>query len=185
MLLQTMENLAHVAIHKEFRTVDDWSDYEASPDTVLFYCSVIKNVFQNDRIRKCKEAKLAQGLSFPELRISPDGTDRILLWGGTEHERSIVLYSEPLSLVRLYRAGGQWHDTTQPISLDDYHKYGNLELTTMRAYPELHERLALCADLGVNVDPLKEITFRRELPVSFWRYVDIIGGKVELSQLGY
>lgn len=185
MLLQTLESRAYVAIHREFRTVDDWSDYEASPDTVLFYCAIIKNVFQNDRIRRCKEAKLAQGLSFPELRISTEGTDRILLWAGTEQERNLVFYSKRLSLARQYNEGGKWHVTTQPISLDDYHKYGNLELTTMRAYPELHERLALCADLGVNVDPLKEIAFRRELPVSFLRYVDIIGGKVELSQLGY
>lgn len=43
----------------------------------------------------------------------------------------------------------------------------------------------LCAELGKNYDPYKEMAFRRELIPEALVYVDIIGGKTLLAKLGY
>ena len=184
-LLQTLESPVRVAVFKEFRRVDDWSDYLTSAEQVLFYCSVIKNVFQNDSMRRCKEGRVGVDLTSPAKRLSSRGIEKIMIWPDTEHEREMFSDGVAFSVEEQSRQDGVWHYEYVPISVSEYEQYKHLELNRLRAYPELNERIALCADFGRNVDPLKEMAFRRPLPFEYVRYMDIIGGRVRLSELGY
>lgn len=53
------------------------------------------------------------------------------------------------------------------------------------AYPEFLERLKLCSEKKANFDPMKEIAFQRPLGPECITYVDIIGGRARLDEIGY
>ena len=59
------------------------------------------------------------------------------------------------------------------------------ELTNLYDYATFNERLLLCELFGRNVDPLREIAFNRPIPLEYRTYIDLIGGKTVLKELGY
>lgn len=62
----------------------------------------------------------------------------------------------------------------EDIPLDDSATIDNHEMTSIRVFPELLERIHLCRKYGRNVDPIKDMAFGREIPIDYRNYVDII-----------
>ena len=183
-LLQTMSDTCRIAVFDEFRSEPDWTGVQLSQSNVLFICSVIRNFFQNSLIEKLSGLTACRDLEFPNKAISLDGHRTVTLTvGKSKHE--IVAMGDGLSLCHT-----KWHDGRPSLSYTnikrtDFEKVKHLELTTLRSYPELNERLSLCRKLGRNVDPMKEIAFDRQLPPQFETYVVIIGGLIPSKQFGY
>ena len=112
------------------------------------------------------------------------GTRTVTFWKNTSHEREILLLGVGNNLIM------NQHPVTmeckyEPIEINDYNKVKNIELENLRIYPEFNERLLLCSEFEKDYDPLKEIAFNRELPLNTITYIDIIGGQIELKELGY
>jgi len=74
----------------------------------------------------------------------------------------------------------------QSIDENDSDTINNHELTSVEVYPNLNERLSLCYRFGKNINPQKEVLFnKKDLSKDYKTYIDIISGKVQLSEIGY
>lgn len=60
------------------------------------------------------------------------------------------------------------------IAKPDLETINKYELTNVRIYAELNERLYLCYKMKRNVDPLKELTFDLPIPLEYKEYINII-----------
>jgi len=183
-LLQTLDDTCKIAVFNEFRSKPLWSGIQLSSTNVLFMCSVIKNVFQNTFIEKVKGMVACTNLEFPNQAVSLDGHRYVSVKTG-KLEREILAMGDSLSLCRTKWQEGRPKLSYTTLKRVDFDKIKNLELTTLRAYPEFNERLSLCYELGRNVDPMKEIAFDRPLPPEYEVYVAIVGGFIPSKQLGY
>lgn len=186
-LLQMLSKNGQVAVFNCFRDKDEWDDVRLSSRDVLFACYIVKTVLQKSNCNFHKSVRTVDDIEFPELSINISGGFRKLnIWGGSEYERTLMTMGNgQYGLYRSYRENGQIKEEYTPISLDDYDKYTELELTNLREYPEFNERLYLCSILERNIDPLKEIAFEHSLDLECRTYIDIISGNVPISQLGY
>lgn len=186
-LLQTHSiRMTEVAVFNQFRDQDDWSDFEIAAKNVLFYCFILKSVFQHDSIRVRRDLPKASDLTFPDEHVSINGAKRYCLWKGTADERNFGSLGAELSIRRRHHKEGRWSYEYTPITTEDYDRCKHLETTGLGSYGEFNERLFLCSEMGVNIDPYKEIAFLRPLDISCSVYVDIISGKIRPgSGIGY
>jgi hypothetical protein len=186
-LVQTFESKTRLAIFNPFRDNDVWSDVELKPEAVFFYCSVYKNFFQNGHITRRSEITPCLNLEFPARMISIGCVARkVQLWQDTQHQREVVILgNSPNSICSTKLNNGKIHLEYSEIERSEYNEYCSLEVTTLRSYPELNERLLLCSTLGKNYDPLKELAFDRPLCLECIDYIDLISGKRQISELGY
>ena len=183
-LLQTMSDTCRITVFNEFRNEPDWTGVQLSKSNVLFICSVTRSFFQNSLIEKLSCVTACKDLEMPSSAISLDGHRTVTLtMGSSKYE--IIAMGDKLSLCHTKWKDGRPSLSYTNIKRDDFEKVKNLELTTLRAYPELNERLFLCRYLKSNVDPMKEIAFDRELPPQYETYVAIIGGLIPSKQFGY
>lgn len=131
-------------------------------------------------IQPIKNIKPLLGIEYPKFKISQShGNRRIVLWKDTENEQNFIFIGVGNNFLS---KEGRLHI---PISIDDYEKYREYEMEGFHIYPEFNERLLLCCELRSNIDPTKELAFNREIPLEYRTYIDIISGKVRLSELGY
>ena len=186
-LLQMLGKNGQVAVFNHFRNNDDWNGVKLDSEDVLFVCYLIKNDLSRSKINFQKNLSAVKGLSIPDLTINISGGFRQLkLWEGSDEERSLMMMGDGnYGLYRTFRQHGQIKEEYTPITIEDYEKYKHLELSNLRGYPEFNERLYLCSILNRNFDPLKELAFNRPLDIKCKTYVDIIAGKVPISELGY
>jgi len=155
-------------------------------DQILFYCHITSCVYKRSEIQIHPEIKGAADWEFPDIAISGNGIRKVTLWRGTAYEREIFAPGDGYPCLRkLVRKNGNLVEELKKIDKSEYDLYKKYELTNLRGYPEFNERLNLCAKRGENYDPLKEIVFDRELDPEAITYVDIIGGKVKISEFGY
>ena len=187
-LLQKLQEFGHVAIFDAFRTVDSWNDVKLEPSNVLFTCWLIKSVLNRSTISIHNRIETVRGVEESEFAIDPgEGFRKAVFWEGTEHEREIMVMGTGGNLLRHREfKNGKIHETHTKLSLDEYETVKHFEMTHLRGYPEFNERLYLCALRGTNYDPLREIAFLRNgLDIDNLVYIDIIGGQVKVSDLGY
>lgn len=185
-LMQVLKN-SQVAVFNSFRAQDDWSGLRLSADAVLFTCTLLKSVWARSETCSHPEVVPVPGLTFDETRIDLGGGFRkVTLWAGTADERTFLMMGNGQNRVRrIERTEGGIRETLASVSLDDYDRVLDLELTNLCDYPSFNERLYLCELFGRNIDPLKEIAFGRALDPMCRTFVDIIAGKTPLSLLGY
>jgi hypothetical protein len=186
-LVQTFETNSKLAVFNLFSNNEKWNDIELKNELVLFYCAIFKNFFQNKSITHRPDLRPCLNLSYPSQMISIGIQARkVILWEGTENQREIVtLGKSPNSICTSTIQGGKQVLEYTEIERSDYDQYRSLEVTTLRAYPEFNERLFLCAKLGKNYDPLKELAFDRTLVPECIDYIDLISGRRPNSELGY
>lgn len=159
-------------------------DVELSKKDVLFVTHVsFRSLIKNCEVCLVKDVSPLLGVEAPVFKISSGHQTRIItLWKGTEHERELLVIGDGNNLLVEKR---ELEELSTPISLNDYEKYKEFEMNALRVFPEFNERLLLCYKLKKNIDPSKEIAFNRELDPICGTYIDIISGKVRLSELGY
>lgn len=188
-LMQILNSYGQLAVFNVFRAVDQWDDIELTSQDVLFTCCVIKSFFRQSDLFVHKEVKPLKGISYPEVTLnSLPEYRRVRLWENTPEQRETLIDGGEgkLGLHRSFRTEeGAAGDEFVPINLSDYSKYMTVQTSRLRGYPELNERILLCAQKGKDFDPLRELMFDRPLDIDCAVYVDIIGGRVLLSELGY
>ncbi|NJK31081.1 MAG: hypothetical protein HC927_00965 [Deltaproteobacteria bacterium] len=158
-------------------------------DEVLFPAAVTRQFLRFADLRR----ETLPGIDYtpPTAWIAyHHGGRKVILWPGTEHERStLVLSQRPGG--RLFEqhigsgAGAPRPTLMAEIPLNDDATIDGHELDVIRLFPNLNERLYLCHIFGRNVDPEKDITFDRELPSEYRTYVDIRSQHGSLEDWGY
>lgn len=184
-LLQTLDVTCRIAVFDEFRDDNDWRGFNPSKGRVLFCCSVIKNFFRCSQIEKVQSVSACKEIVFPDKAISLNEPIKFTLWKGTERQMDVLCLGGDIALCTTTWSDGRPKLKYRQLSLKDYDKVKHLELTSLRGYPELNERLSICCELGRNVDPKKEIAFQRPLPPEFEAYAKMLSGFAPVSQFGY
>ena len=186
-LLQMLSIGGQVAVFNCFQETDKWSDVRLSADKVLFTGTILRSITSRSVTAIHKDVVPVANLKCSEERISiGDGFRYVTVWKGTDDERTFLMMGVGENrLRRTDYENDRYREEYTPIAIEDFELYEDVELTGLYDYPEFNERLLLCELFGRNVDPLKEIAFNRSLPLEYRTYIDIISGKVRLSELGY
>lgn len=186
-LLQMISKPGFVAAFNIFRDKDQWGDVTLTKQNVLFTCGLVKNTLSRSEVYVHDEVEPVNDLEYEETRIhSGSGFREITLWGGTEHERTFLIMGQGDNTLReIIKINGHIEEKYTPIALNDYERYKNVEMVSLCGYPNLNERLYCCEVMGRNIDPIKELSFNRPLDACCRVYIDVIAGKIPLSELGY
>ncbi|WP_375563440.1 hypothetical protein ACE193_25460 (plasmid) [Bernardetia sp. OM2101] len=178
-----------------FKDDSNWDDVDLTNTPILFIHGVTRQFIKKSEVEEVKITPVKR-LNIPNHWIYPDaGARKVTVWEGTEFEKEfITLGRMGASLVEkdILKEGKYDHPSgvfdkvlIKSIDNDDSETINNHELTSVEIYPNLNERLYLCYKLGKNVDPQKDLLFDKDLPKEYKTYIDIISGKVQLSELGY
>ena len=187
-LLQMLAKRGQVAVFNCFRDSDEWSETELDSSKVLFYSWILRSVLRRSDVSTVDKLACAKDLAYPDHFIDVgSGTRRVVLWHGKKHEREIVIIGEGNNLLRKnkYGVSGKVEHEYAPVARNEYESLRRYELSNLRDYPEFNERLYLCSLFNTNIDPLRDLAFDQDLPEEFSDYIDIISGKVDISNLGY
>ncbi len=177
----------NVAVFNEFRSEDDWDDIELDDGKVLFVCPVLRAFLKRSQLHFHTKIKPVQSIDVPEWTLNPQGAwENVTVWPGTPHERTVMTKGGEggVGLYRSFCEPGNVGDEYVPVSLADYDLYLNIETAHLRDYPEFNERLFLCSELEYNIDPLKELMFRRPMDPICRPYIGIVSGE-RISKYGY
>jgi hypothetical protein len=186
-LIQTLDELGKVAVFKLERD-SILPNSILKKEDVLFMCWVTKAIFHSEQIVWESKMKACPDLTFPTQMISiAGGLGAATFWKGSAHERTILTYrGDPKYIsTSVVQKNGQQKIKHDEINNGDYERVRDLEMDAVRSYPEFFERLNLCSEKDENFDPLKEIVFQRNLGLECATYLDIIGGRVPIAELGY
>ncbi len=99
--------------------------------------------------------------------------EELVLFQGTKHECKTWMWPGARLVEKGRTRLSSPKTIVAPINKEDDELIESHELTNIRMHPELNERLYLCYTLGKNVDPLKDMVLRREVPLLYKRYNDI------------
>lgn len=187
-LLQMLDDKGRVAVFNQFRDNDNWDELVLDKSMILFKAYIIgKSIFKRSNVNVQIKIDPLVGLEFPQIRINSGyGNRKKKFWERTENEIELFIEGTGDNMLseRIIKNGKTDYIYTD-IKLEDYNKYEDLEMEVLRIYPEFNEQLLLCSIMGKNIDPLKELAFNRPLDIQCKTYVDILSGKVLLSELGY
>ena len=181
----------YLMIYNIFRNDNDWAGLKLDNTQTLFCKPVTRQFLKKSNITKQPNIPPCSNLDIPRYWIKfPPGNRKVKVWENTEYEREFITLAESpnASLIEDDITVGGIKDVQivmPSIPLDDMGTFDAYETTSVSIYPELNERLYLCYMLGKNIDPAKYISAGKELPLECDKYVDIIAGKVSLSELGY
>lgn len=149
----------------------------------LFCCAVTRQFLRYSDAKKETHVRARTDLCRPERWIDTnDGWREKVVWPGTKHERRVLIMGEEPGG---YLTADREDFVGEEIDLDDHETIDAHELTNIWTFPGLNERLYLCDVLGKNVDPLKDLSFDRPLPLEARTFVDIIGSVGDLETWGY
>ena len=186
-VLQMMNIKGRIAVLDVFSKTEDIADIKPSSLKVLFYAYILNDVLKRSIVKELKGGEPCQGLSFPSKLLSMGrGNRNLTLWKGEAEERIVRVCGEgePL-VVDTSNSFESYSIFDKQLEVATYDECAQFELKNLRCYPEFNERLYLCSKKKRNYDPLKEIAFTRPLDKDATVYIDIIGGKVQISDLGY
>lgn len=189
-LFQMLQEKGRIAVFNHFRSADSWDHVSLNASSILFFAFATTAFFRRSAIRRVQEVTPVANLEYPAEdapRIDTgSGFRKLTFWPGTAYERTVLtMGTGENSLISWTRKGLVIQEHVTPLPAADYDQHADSELTGLEDYPTLNERILLCRIFGRNFDPAKEIAFDRSLPVECTTYIDIIGGQVRLSKLGY
>jgi hypothetical protein len=164
----------YMAFFHLFRKHDQWDDVDLQQVDLLFCCAVARQFIRHSQATR-QDIAPARFKSLPRRWISGDAEATVVtIWKGTRHQRDVMILGEKGgSLIEEDMGSDSSKVIKKRIAFSDDATIDNHELTDIRIYPELNERLYLCYKFGRNVDPLKDLMFRREIPREYNRYIDI------------
>jgi len=186
-LIQLLDNHG-IIIFNTFRDDENWTDADLSKDSVL-----IAVVLAKKSLKKCPLTRQAVSpvldYDFPDTVIASSKFryEDHVFWEGTEIEvlKKNLRLTGKLEVYRKYRVKGKSIEERRPLERCDYDSVESLEMGALRLYPEFQERLNICAMLGKNYDPLKEIGFDRKLDPACVAYIEMMAGSVPITHYGY
>ena len=173
-VLAQMINKAQLLVFNLFNKDNVWDNVNLEEAPVLFCTYVTRQFISNSNIFKQKIEPL-RDYEPPKYRIDTIGAEirKVTLWEGTPDERKVLILGEGGG--RLIEGDiGNCIEIMPQISFADNEIIDKYELTNVRIYPEFNERLYLCYKFGRNVDPMKDLTFNRPIPLEYKEYMDII-----------
>lgn len=178
-VLAQMARAPYLIVYHLFRDRDSWSDVDLDKTSVLLCAPVARQLLLQSQVSPQK-LTLERRPSLPERWIAPTAdSHRIVVWPGTPLVQEIMFIGQGGSLVedRIEAREAQAPRTiVASIPFADDATIAAHELTSLRVYAEFNERLFLCHRMGKNVDPSKDLLFRRELPPDYKAYVGILAG---------
>lgn len=181
-ILAQMHINPHLIFYNIFRFEDRWDDVNLNQVPILFYTAITKQFLQNTNIVVNKNVKPLSDYTPPVFWIKKDvkGHRNITFWEGTKDETTISTLGEGRG--ELLEKNRQDIKSVGYISPDNEDIINAYELTNIRMYPELCERLYLCSKYKKNVDPLKAITFNQKIPLNYITYLRIMNGSIDKDE---
>lgn len=176
---------------------DSWSINDVNEIETLFTTAITRQFLRKSNILEMKKIKSDTEREDSDIWINHFalGSRNIIVWKGTEEEKTILLLGTK-SGGSLVKKNLWWKPTedqrvrphisgvidevlVKEIPLNDAETIDKYELTNIRIYGELNERLYLCYKMKKNIDPLKDLIFNRPIPPEYKTYVDIISGSIK------
>ena len=162
-----------------FREDNNWVNVDLSDSPILFCTYVTRQFLKYSNVFKQDIAPLVD-YTPTNLYINSLGVEwrSVKLWEGTPDEYNVlvlgsggqlveeeiaadgILIPEKIIIPRILETDNQ--------TIDKY------EMSNVRIYPELNERLHLCYRFNKNVDPLKDLKFNRFIPIEYKEYMEIM-----------
>jgi len=177
--LAQMIGVAGLLVFNVFNTNNRWENIELKHAPILFYTTVARqfisnsNVFVQDINPLESYLPPVRQIDILEMDGAGAGYRKVVLWEGTANEREVLVMGAGGG--RLIEGHiGNCKVIIPVISEKDDNTIDKYELTNVRIYAELNERLFLCYKFGKNVDPLKDLTFNRHIPIEYKEYMNII-----------
>ena len=172
-LAQMLEE-AYLLVFNLFSKDNNWENVNLNEAPILFSTYVAKQFFSKSNVFKQKIDPLTD-YSRPKYRIDILGMGYryVTLWKGTPDEREVLVMGTGGG--RLIEGHiGDYQVIMPEISETDHETIDKYELTNVRIYAEFNERLYLCYKFGKNIDPMKDLTFNRSIPVEYKEYIYIM-----------
>ncbi len=157
----------------------EWKISSLENTPPLFCVAVVRQFLRNGNIKKMDISENPT-LRFPSYWIQRNLESQMYtIWEGTSDEMTFAMSKAGGVLVeRSLKTAPQNYVKIKNINDDENNIIDSYELTSLRSYPELNERLYLSYLLGKNIDPLKEIMFNRPLIKEFKVYMQILTGEL-------
>jgi len=178
-----------IAFFNFFSESNEWDNIELHNSDVLFVANVARDCIKRSGFYKVSNIDACKEIIIPLYWISifAGGSRFVKFQSGTNNEvEFITLGDEPGGRLIEVKVGmGVYDNPVIEKSINDNAIIDCHELTSLRVYPELNERLYLCHKLSKSIDPAKDIAFNRHLPDYYENYVKIVSGKFLISELGY
>lgn len=182
-VLAQMDINPYLIFYNVFQCNNDMYSIDLEKVSVLFYTAVTKQFLHNNNITIRNDVKPLLDYSPPIYWIKKDilGHRNITFWAGTQNE---------ITISSLGQGGGQLLKKDKQeveivmdnIPFTDEKVINSFELTNVRTYPELCERLYLCYKFGKNIDPLKNITFNQDITIDYMMYLRILNGSIDKEE---
>lgn len=182
-VLAQMHKNPYLIFYNIFSRDDHWEHFEANNASILFYSPVTKQFLQNSNIVTHKEVLPLLNYLPPIYWIKKNivGHRNITFWAGTKNETTVSLLGEGGG--QLLKKDKQEVEVVMDYILSTDEKViDSFELTNVRTYPELCERLYLCYKFKQNVDPLKKLTFNQEISIDYIIYLRILNGTIDKEE---
>lgn len=166
-----------------FRRKDVWADVDLANVPVLFCKAVTRQFLQKSRITRHDIAPHPTAVAPNRWIESRGDFGHVTVWPGTTYARKVPVLGHGGALVAKDVMGHQGGPYKHPSGtcdriikarLTDRRVIDAHELTSMAVFPATNERLYQCEQAGENVDPEKDLIFRRPLPACYRTYVDIV-----------
>lgn len=175
--LGQMVGASFMAFFKTFHDSPDWPKVSLDELEVLHIVSVVNQFISSSNVKYQKHLTPAK-IDFPRVWIAADARAVIrTIWVGSAKEMTIGYMGSRAALIDRGIAAdgrsvsGAKRVLTPIIDPQDAETIDSYDVTNMTAYPYQNERLYLCHLLGRNVDVLKDLIFRRALPVEYETYL--------------
>lgn len=177
-VLAQMINKAQLLIFDLYRENNNWGDVNLNEVPILFSTTVTRQFIKNSNIYKQSIKPLTNfELSKYKIESLGMGSRHVTVWKGTTNERNVLILGQGGGrLIEEDMSTGNYKTQIIMPSIPetDSETIDKYELTNVRVYAELNERLYLCYKFGKNVDPLKDLIFDRPIPLEYKEYIDII-----------
>lgn len=177
-VLAQMINKAQLLIFDLYSENNNWGDVNLNEVPILFSTTVTRQFIKNSNIYK-QSIKPLTNFELPKYKIESlgMGSRHVTVWKGTTNERNVLILGQGGGrLIEEDMSTGNYKTQIIMPSIPetDSETIDKYELTNVRVYAELNERLYLCYKFGKNVDPLKDLIFDRPIPLEYKEYIDII-----------
>ncbi|MDK7374229.1 hypothetical protein RP300_01306 [Oligella urethralis] len=156
----------------------EWKISSLENTNTLFCVPVVHKFLKDSHVKKMDIVGNST-LQFPSRWIQRNFESQMYtIWEGTDDEMTFAMSKPGGVLVeRTLTTKPQDFIVIKEINNNEDSIIDSHELTSLRTYPELNERLYLSYLFGKNVDPLKDIMFQRTMKKEYKVYMQIFTGK--------
>lgn len=177
-VLAQMLKFPYLMVYNAFRETNEWDDIDLKQvETLLCHGATRQFISRSNVTRQDIPPVNHQDLPKRWIDTHP-GSEVRTVWEGTPKERRVVIIGKGggALIERDITKGGDQNLRVimRSIPLDDHATIDNHELTNLFIHPSSNERIYLCYLFGRNVDPLRDLVFRRPIPEEYERYLDLI-----------